>query len=86
MTDGPLYPLYPRPPVTPLLDSLTEREEEVILLIADGFGLREIGERLGISWWTARDYRDQAREKLGATTQAHAVAIVLRARAAHPVI
>lgn len=59
-------------------DQLTHREREVLLLIAEGHGLREIGERLCISPWTARNHRAAAREKLGATTTTQAVAIVVR--------
>jgi DNA-binding CsgD family transcriptional regulator len=70
--------------VTPLVDALTDREETVLLLLGDGYGLGEIAARLGISWWTARDHRDNARTKLQAATQTQAVAIVVRARA-HPV-
>lgn len=67
--------------MTPLLVELSPREEQVILLFADGLGHREIAVRLDISPLTVRDYTREARRKLGAATIAQAVAIVVRARA-----
>lgn len=66
--------------MTPLIVALTVREEQVLLLIGDGLGLREIGTKLGVSWHTARAHRDNGRRKLGASTTTHAVAIVIRAQ------
>ena len=68
--------------MTPLLEALTEREEAVLLLIADDLGLREIAQRLGISPRTVRGHRDSARKKLDVHTTTAAVAIVVRHRAA----
>lgn len=45
-------------------------------MIGDGHGLREIAAELGISWWTAKAHRDAARVRLGASTTAHAAAIL----------
>lgn len=66
--------------MTPMLEVLSPREEEVLVLIGDGLGLREIGKRLAISHWTVKTHRDSARRKLGASTQTQAVAIVIAAR------
>jgi DNA-binding CsgD family transcriptional regulator len=66
--------------VTPLCAELTERQEEVIVLIGEGLGLGEIGRRLGISRSTAKTHRDEARKRLCASSQSHAVAIVTRRR------
>lgn len=66
--------------MTPLLEELTCREEQVLLLIGDGLGLREIAERLAISWWTARNHRDRARAKLRASTTTQAAVMVARLR------
>jgi DNA-binding CsgD family transcriptional regulator len=66
--------------VTPLCDRLSPREEEVIVLLADDLGQREIALRLGIAEATVRSYRASARTKLGVQTTAAAVAIVVRAR------
>ena len=66
--------------MTPVHPGLTDRQEEVILLIGEGLGLGEIAELLGISRWTAKDHRDNAIRRLNATSQSHAVAIVVRHR------
>jgi DNA-binding CsgD family transcriptional regulator len=68
--------------VTPLSPALTCREERVLLMLADGHGLREIATCLGVSWRIARRDRDRARVKLEAVTTTHAVAIVVRLRQA----
>lgn len=67
--------------VTPLLACLTDREEAVLLLLSEGFSQREIGTRLGVSAWTVKAHRDNARRKLRASSTTHAVAILVRARA-----
>lgn len=67
--------------MTPLLGQLTDREEQVLLLLGEGFGLREIGKRLRISHWTVKSHRDSARRKLGARSQTQAVAMIIAARA-----
>lgn len=54
---------------------LTERESQVLDLIAAGLSDREIGERLGISSSTASVHVRHARLKLGARNRAHAVAL-----------
>ena len=71
--------------MTPIVESLTEREEQVLARIADGRSYREIGAALGIKFSTVRAHRDSARAKLGAASTPHAVAIFIRARAAAPV-
>jgi DNA-binding CsgD family transcriptional regulator len=65
----------PRPTLSP-------RQEQVLLLLGDGLGLGEIATKLGISEWTVRTYRDEARCRLEARTTAQAVAIVVRRTAA----
>lgn len=66
--------------MTPIVAELSEREEQVVLLLADGFGVGEIAKRLGITPWTVKSHRENARRKLRASTTAHAVAIVVRLR------
>ena len=44
---------------------LTERQKQVIRLIADGCSNEEVGERLGISPRTAKAHCDLLRQKLG---------------------
>ena len=60
-------------------DLLTEREREVLRLIADGATSREIGQKLGISRKTADAHRNNIKRKLRVDNIAHLVqcAIVL---------
>jgi len=46
------------------VESLTNREHEVLLLVADGLTNREIGERLGISPRTVETHRERVMGKL----------------------
>ena len=46
------------------VESLTNREREVLLLVADGLTNREIGERLGISPRTVETHRERVMGKL----------------------
>jgi two-component system response regulator NreC len=48
-----------------LMDSLTEREREIILLAAQGLSSAEIGKRLVISRRTVEKHRERAMHKLG---------------------
>lgn len=57
---------------------LTEREHEVLVLVAAGLPNREIGEKLGISDQTVKTYVAAILDKLDAATRAEAVAIGLR--------
>ena len=57
---------------------LTEREAEVLTLLADGLSHEEIGERLRISGETVRTHLQKARRRLGAENRTHAVALALR--------
>ena len=50
---------------------LTERQREVVGLIAAGFSNDEISERLGISTRTAKAHADAIRERLGVTRRRH---------------
>jgi PAS domain S-box-containing protein len=56
---------------------LTQREREVITLIAGGATGRDIAERLFVSPATVKSHAQNAITKLGARTRAHAVAIAL---------
>ena len=47
--------------------SLTERQRQVVVLIALGCSNEEVGERLGISARTAKAHCDVLRQKLGVT-------------------
>jgi ATP/maltotriose-dependent transcriptional regulator MalT len=46
---------------------LTERQRQVVALIAAGCSNEEVGERLGISPRTAKAHSDVLRQKLGVT-------------------
>jgi DNA-binding NarL/FixJ family response regulator len=58
--------------------SLTQREREVLRLLADGHSNEEIGKRLFISPETVRTHVRKAMAKLEADTRTQAVAIALR--------
>lgn len=57
---------------------LTERELEVLRLLAEGFPHEEIGKTLGISSETVRTHLRKASGRLGASTRTQAVATALR--------
>lgn len=63
-----------RPPV----EGLTDRELEVLRSVADGLDLAAIARALFLSPHTVKSHAATMRAKLGATTQAHAVAIGFR--------
>jgi DNA-binding CsgD family transcriptional regulator len=57
---------------------LTERETEVLRLIADGLTTRDVAARLGISPRTVENYKQHMFAKLGVQSRAHAVAVASR--------
>lgn len=57
---------------------LTERELDVLGLLAEGLQHEEIGRRLGISSETVRTHLRKACDRLGASTRTQAVATALR--------
>jgi DNA-binding NarL/FixJ family response regulator len=60
------------------LPSLTQRERDVLRLLADGYSNEEIGKRLYISPETVRTHVRKAMHKLDADTRTQAVATALR--------
>lgn len=58
--------------------ALTQREREVLRLLADGCTNEQIGAELTISPQTVRTHVQKAMEKLGASTRVQAVATALR--------
>ncbi len=58
--------------------TLTERETEVLQLIADGLINKQIAQRLSLSTETIKAYIDNIRFKLDASNRAHAASIGLR--------
>jgi DNA-binding NarL/FixJ family response regulator len=63
----------PRGTVDRTLDSLTEREREVMALVAEGLSNDEIAERLYVSPMTAKTHVSRAMTKLGARDRAQLV-------------
>ena len=59
----------------PRRDRLTEREREILALLAEGLSNRAIGERLGITERTAKFHVGEILARLGAANRAQAVAI-----------
>jgi DNA-binding NarL/FixJ family response regulator len=63
---------------------LSEREQEVLQLMADGFPTRQLAERLGISGVTVRRHVSALVEKLGVPDRAGAVAALRGAEGWRP--
>jgi|SRR5580704_286458 NarL family two-component system response regulator YdfI len=59
-------------------DELTSREIEVLRMLADGSGNREIASRLGISDHTVKFHISSILDKLGAATRTEAVTLGIR--------
>ncbi len=51
-----------------LADALSIRELEVLRMLTQGFGVEEIGERLGLSPKTAANHQSSIKQKLGANS------------------
>ena len=69
----------PNHPNNPLpIEALTARELQVLRMLADGLGNKEIAERLGISDHTAKFHVAQILAKLQAGSRAEAVALGIR--------
>lgn len=58
--------------------SLTAREQETLLLLADGAGTDQISTRLGVARNTARNHVQRVLDKLGARSKLEAVSIARR--------
>jgi pimeloyl-ACP methyl ester carboxylesterase/DNA-binding CsgD family transcriptional regulator len=63
----------PRAGEDPAFGSLSPREREVLVLITEGLGNAEIGERLSISEKTVRNHISNVFDKLGVWTRAQAI-------------
>jgi len=61
------------PPPTTVLDQLTDREREVVALIAEGLTNEQIAERLFLSPATAKTHANRAMTKIGARDRAQLV-------------
>jgi DNA-binding NarL/FixJ family response regulator len=60
------------------LERLTDREREVLRLVAEGYGAPDIGQRLSISAKTVDTYRRRINEKLGISQRPEYVRFALR--------
>jgi DNA-binding CsgD family transcriptional regulator len=66
-------------PVRPrALQGLSTRELEILELVADGLGNRQIATLLHLSEETVKTHLRRLMRKLGATSRAHAVALGIR--------
>jgi DNA-binding NarL/FixJ family response regulator len=63
---------------TAILEALTPRERQVLRMMADGLGNKQIAAQLAISDHTAKFHVAQVLAKLGAASRAEAVAIGIR--------
>jgi DNA-binding NarL/FixJ family response regulator len=61
-----------------LQSGLTERELEILQLVADGLTNREIARRLVLAEETIKSHIRHVLRKLGVSSRAHAVAIAFR--------
>ena len=61
-----------------LYESLTERERDVLVLVASGFSESQIGEKLFISARTVRTYRQRITEKSGLARRSDYIQFCLR--------
>ena len=57
---------------------LSEREREILQLLAEGFHTEEVARRIGLSIETVKSDTKRVISKLQADTRTHAVAIALR--------
>ncbi|MBP6627886.1 MAG: response regulator transcription factor [Kofleriaceae bacterium] len=70
-------PADPRRPARPLTE-LTERERQVVQLLAEGLSNKLVADRLGISDHTAKFHVNGVMAKLGASTRTEAVVEAVR--------
>ena len=66
------------PPLSPPLESLTPREQEVLERMADGLSNKEIAVQLSISEHTVKFHIASILSKLGATSRTEAVTLAIR--------
>jgi DNA-binding NarL/FixJ family response regulator len=76
----------PEPPVAAVgaLDALTERERDVLLLIARGCSNREIASRLHIAEFTAKTHVSRVLTKLGLQSRVQAAIVAYETGLAGP--
>jgi two-component system response regulator NreC len=77
MVDAYLQKLTSEGPAT-VFDALTDREREVLQLVANGLSNREVAERLEISVRTAETHRAHVMQKLGLRNQNELIRYAVR--------
>ena len=81
---GGIAPLGGQRALHPSLASLTERERQVLVLVAAGLSNHAIAEQLHVSPWTVKTHVNRIMTKLGARDRAQLVVIAYRTGHAHP--
>ena len=81
---GPQRAFTPSEEAVRIVFALTERERQVLVLIADGKSTKETAARLGISYKTADSHRSRILEKLGVHETASMVRYAIRAGLIEP--
>jgi DNA-binding NarL/FixJ family response regulator len=76
--DPSLSPALLMTDATPAEQPLSEREREILQLLAEGFHTEEVARRIGLSVETVKSDTKRVIAKLQADTRTHAVAIALR--------
>ena len=71
-------PQVPTPTTGDPLEVLTDREREVLALVANGMTAREIGQRLGITERTVAFHKDRMKERLGVDSTVALVNLMAR--------
>jgi PAS domain S-box-containing protein len=84
VTDRRRRPFAPDEQSVRMVFSLTERERQVLVLIADGRSTKEAASTLGISYKTADSHRSRILEKLGVHETASMVRYAIRAGLVEP--
>ena len=72
------------PPAMPALDTLTEREREIVALVAEGLSNQEIAERLVVSPLTVKTHVSRAMAKLGVRDRAQLVMLAYESGLVRP--
>lgn len=65
------------PPVTPReLFNLSDREDEMLVMIWEGLTTKEMAARLGVKESTAREYKRRLQDKVGADRASRIISVV----------
>src|SRR5471030_1999859 len=71
------FELLPIGLYTPVMSELSGRENQVVLLAADGLTDKEIAKRLDLQLTTIRTHWERVREKLGTSNKAQSISKLL---------